>query len=110
MQLRCLLTVLAVPLLSASLNYFRPACRPVQYWRTGGKAREFPELSSGSYGIPHIQAKPNFGVAIGGGGYRAATLASGWIRGLHNISHPDDSKATILSKTKYLSTISGSSW
>lgn len=83
---------------------------PVHYWRTGGKTREFPELSSGNYGIPHIQAKPNFGVAIGGGGYRAATLASGWIRGLHNIPHPDDSEATILSRTKYLSTISGSSW
>eukprot|EP00195_Chlamydomonas_chlamydogama_P014059 CAMPEP_0202914100 /NCGR_PEP_ID=MMETSP1392-20130828/62226_1 /ASSEMBLY_ACC=CAM_ASM_000868 /TAXON_ID=225041 /ORGANISM="Chlamydomonas chlamydogama, Strain SAG 11-48b" /LENGTH=84 /DNA_ID=CAMNT_0049605621 /DNA_START=154 /DNA_END=405 /DNA_ORIENTATION=+ len=44
---------------------------------------QFPELSSGDYGIPALQAKPNFGVGVSGGGLRATALALGWLRGLH---------------------------
>lgn len=45
----------------------------------------YPEVSEGDYGIPHIKAKPSLGVAMSGGGFRATTCASGWLRGLHNV-------------------------
>ncbi len=45
---------------------------------------EYPELSAGAeWGIPALQAKPNLGIALSGGGYRAATLSLGWVRALY---------------------------
>lgn len=44
----------------------------------------FPEMrTDDDFGLPALQAKPSVGIALGGGGIRAAALAHGWIRGLH---------------------------
>ena len=46
----------------------------------------YPELSpDGAWGVPHIQARPNIGVALSGGGFRAATLSLGWVRMLYEV-------------------------
>jgi hypothetical protein len=63
----------------------------------------YPELDpKGPWGIPSLQAKPNFGIAMSGGGYRATTLALGWARALHALG--------ALDAARYLSTNSGGSW
>jgi hypothetical protein len=52
---------------------------------------------------PEIASKPlNFGIALSGGGFRAATLAIGTLRGLDLLG--------ILSQSRYTSSNSGSSW
>uniref|UniRef100_A0A0G4FU63 PLA2c domain-containing protein n=1 Tax=Chromera velia CCMP2878 TaxID=1169474 RepID=A0A0G4FU63_9ALVE len=63
---------------------------------------DFPELSQGPFGIPSLQEKPSFGVALSGGGYRSCALASGWMRALSLLG--------VLQKVRYASTTSGSSW
>lgn len=62
----------------------------------------YPELSSSEYGIPSLQAKPDFGIAVSGGGYRATTLALGWVRALYWLG--------AVAKSRYLSSNSGGSW
>lgn len=59
----------------------------------------YPEVSDGAYGIPHIQAKPSLGVSMSGGGFRATTCASGWLRGLHNVSVERDTVCRTLGTT-----------
>ncbi|GFR41221.1 hypothetical protein Agub_g1894, partial [Astrephomene gubernaculifera] len=49
-----------------------------------------------------LQAKPNLGLALSGGGYRAATLSLGWVRGLHMLG--------VLPHLRYVSSNSGGSW
>ena len=44
------------------------------------------ELSDTQFGIPALQGKANFGVCVSGGGMRAASLAYGWVRALHEVS------------------------
>lgn len=44
-----------------------------------------PEVSDTDYCIQHIKDKPALGIALSGGGYRAATCAAGWVRGLHKV-------------------------
>lgn len=36
----------------------------------------------GQWGIPRLLATPDVGIALGGGGLRAAAFADGWMRGL----------------------------
>ncbi|KAG2442832.1 hypothetical protein HXX76_002911 [Chlamydomonas incerta] len=63
----------------------------------------YPELSpSGDWGIPDLQARPNLGVALSGGGYRAATLAVGWVRALHALG--------LMPHARYVASNSGGSW
>jgi hypothetical protein len=38
--------------------------------------------------MPELIAKPSFGICLSGGGLRAAVLASGWVRALHEVSGP----------------------
>lgn len=46
----------------------------------------FPEASSGSnYSMPSVTSRPRFGIAISGGGMRAATLGLGYLRGLQQV-------------------------
>lgn len=45
-----------------------------------------PEVSDTDYGIPHIKEKLPIGIALSGGGFRAATCAVGFMRGLHKVS------------------------
>ncbi|KXZ56638.1 hypothetical protein GPECTOR_1g575 [Gonium pectorale] len=64
---------------------------------------EYPELSrTGDWGIPALLSRPNLGVALSGGGYRAATLGLGWMRGLHLLG--------LLPAVRYVSSNSGGSW
>ncbi|KAG2499382.1 hypothetical protein HYH03_002957 [Edaphochlamys debaryana] len=63
----------------------------------------FPELDpEGPWGIPALQARPNIGLALSGGGYRAATLALGWVRALHVLG--------VLPHLRYIASNSGGSW
>jgi hypothetical protein len=44
----------------------------------------YPELDPHSdFGIQAIQEKPSLGIAMSGGGLRAAPLAFGWLRAMH---------------------------
>jgi hypothetical protein len=62
---------------------------------------KYPELEENE--CPEIASKPlNFGIALSGGGFRAASLAIGTLRGLHQLG--------IFSKSRYISSNSGSSW
>ena len=46
-----------------------------------------PEVNEGTdYFIPHIKEKLPIGIALSGGGFRAATCAVGFMRGIHNVS------------------------
>jgi hypothetical protein len=56
----------------------RPDAEPVQ-------RIVYPEVSDTDYGIRHIKEKPSLGLAMSGGGFRAATCAAGWTRGLHKV-------------------------
>jgi hypothetical protein len=58
----------------------------VHVWK-GSNAPGFvyPEQQSGDWGIRSLQERPNFGVAVSGGGYRATTTALGWMRGLFEV-------------------------
>ena len=64
----------------------------------------FPELrkDEAEGGIPGLQGKPNFAVCISGGGMRATTLATGWVRTLV--------QEQILKDARYLTSNSGGSW
>ena len=65
----------------------------------------YPELtnpSTSNYSIPALLAKPNVGIAISGGGFRAATLGLGWLRALHLLN--------ITSAARYFSSNSGGTW
>lgn len=103
-----------LPLLALALLLLAPpAARAFRYrpdgWVTGdvwqygdGSAFVFPELSDGPYGVPELQRRPDFAVALSGGGYRATTLALGWLRALHALG--------AMEKARYLSSNSGGSW
>jgi hypothetical protein len=65
----------------------------------------YPELTNpgtSNYSVPELLAKPNFGIAISGGGFRAATLGLGWLRALHIMN--------FTSSARYLSSNSGGTW
>lgn len=41
----------------------------------------YPEQdANGDYYVPNMGKRPNFGIAVSGGGYRAVTLALGYVR------------------------------
>ena len=52
--------------------------------------------------LPEMQAKADFGIALSGGGLRAACLSLGWLRALHQLG--------LLQKAKYMSSNSGGGW
>jgi hypothetical protein len=53
-------------------------------------------------GFPHIMSKQSFGIAMSGGGTRAASLGVGWLQAL--------SDSNLLAKARYMSVNSGGSW
>eukprot|EP00878_Enallax_costatus_P000930 GHUV01001060.1.p1 GENE.GHUV01001060.1~~GHUV01001060.1.p1 ORF type:complete len:719 (+),score=173.97 GHUV01001060.1:262-2418(+) len=64
---------------------------------------EYPEASpSSNYYVPIANERPNFGIAVSGGGYRAVTLALGYVRALHMLN--------LTQQARYLSSNSGGSW
>lgn len=53
---------------------------------TSSPSFRYPELAfPGPFWIPSLTQAPDVGVALGGGGLRAAALADGWLRGLHQV-------------------------
>jgi hypothetical protein len=61
--------------------------------------------SPGTYpckSFPQITMKPDFGIAMSGGGLRAAALGLGWLRALN--------KHGLITKARYISVNSGGSW
>jgi hypothetical protein len=54
--------------------------------------------------FPQIIQKPDFGIAISGGGLRAAALGLGWLRALNEAGDG------LLTKARYISVNSGGSW
>lgn len=69
---------------------FSPAhCIKVRVW-TNVTDSDFiyPEIDPASdYSIDSLMEKPSLGIAISGGGWRAASLAYGWLRALHLVSY-----------------------
>jgi hypothetical protein len=58
-----------------------PAAAPLRCCPAADKWFSYPEQSAGSdYFVPTLNKRPNFGIAVSGGGYRAVTLALGWVR------------------------------
>eukprot|EP01037_Dinobryon_pediforme_P036104 gene36104-42872_t len=72
-------------------------------WKTPNDASEFPEALS-----KNLEKKKNFGIALSGGGMRAASNALGWLRAFND----DDPIRPIneLKNAKYISVNSGASW
>ena len=70
----------------------------------GTNSSEFihPELRPNVDGASYILSKPNFGIALSGGGMRASTLGLGILRGLHHLD--------LYAKARYVSSNSGGSW
>lgn len=105
-QLAVYAVLLLLPNVSVVLSQvYRPES-PVEFniW-TGANESWFnyPEaFEPSNYSIPLIQAKPNVGIAISGGGFRAATLGLGYLRALYLLN--------ITSSAKYISSNSGGSW
>lgn len=63
----------------------------------------YPEiLNNSNYSIPIIQKKPTIGIALSGGGFRAATLGLGYLRALYLLG--------VTTSAKYLTSNSGGSW
>jgi hypothetical protein len=53
---------------------------------------KFPEATLASnYSMPSVTSRPRFGIALSGGGMRAATVGLGYLRGLHQVGIPTDS-------------------
>ena len=68
----------------------------VCYWKVPEQIKEgYPEKDL-------LRDKCDVGLALSGGGMRAATLCIGWLQALEELG--------VLSKLKYVSTVSGSSW
>eukprot|EP00775_Hariotina_reticulata_P001277 gene1277-1617_t len=76
----------------------------IKLW-TNANAKWFvyPELvSTSNYFVPSINNRPSLGIAVSGGGYRAVTLALGYVRALQMMN--------LTQQAKYLSSNSGGSW
>lgn len=88
----------------SSQSLYQPNKSVNTYTWAGARSPDFsyPELSNSEWGIPSVLAKPNFGIALSGGGYRATTLALGWVRALYAMGY--------LQQARYLSSNSGGSW
>jgi hypothetical protein len=52
----------------------------------GSAGFTFPEVSEDPrFRVQSVVSKPSFSICLGGGGMRAATLALGWIRAVHQV-------------------------
>lgn len=106
---RTQLAVYTLLVLLNSPNVFSTVHRPeasvnLSIW-TGANESWFayPEaFEPSNYSIPLIRSKPNVGIAISGGGFRAASLGLGYLRALYLLN--------ITSSVKYISSNSGGTW
>jgi len=67
----------------------------IKYWPITAEQIVFPEFGT-------LNSKDDVGIALSGGGVRAAVLAIGWLQVFHELG--------VLEKVKYVSSISGGSW
>ncbi|GLC39137.1 hypothetical protein PLESTF_000975200 [Pleodorina starrii] len=76
----------------------------IKIWRRDADGELcFPEFQDPEFAVPGLMTdKAPLAVCISGGGFRATTLALGWLRGMQHLG--------LLSKVRYLSVISGASW
>lgn len=82
-----------------NLNSFRFSSSVCRVWTDiNNPSFTYPELEECS----ELKNKPNFGIALSGGGCRALSMSIGTLRELHKIG--------VLKKSRYISTNSGSSW
>jgi hypothetical protein len=70
-------------------------------WSPPNKESDFPEIADPDPEWAKLH-KFNFGIAISGGGMRAATQALGWLRAFNELD--------ALKKARYVSVNSGASW
>lgn len=75
----------------------------IKTWRAPNHASEFPEASTDL-----LIGKKNFGIALSGGGMRAASNALGWLRTFN--SNEDKGRINAFNDAKYISVNSGASW
>jgi hypothetical protein len=68
-------------------------------WSPPGLDGEYPCAQ-----FPQIKQKPNFGIAVSGGGLRAAVLCLGWLKALNKAGDG------LVTKARYISVNSGGSW
>jgi hypothetical protein len=70
-------------------------------WRVPNADDEYPEVAGDSVDW-HLKNKPSFGIALSGGGMRAASNALGWLQAFHDKG--------ALAKARYVTVNSGASW
>jgi hypothetical protein len=78
---------LAILLLTLAAQHQNCAAVQVRIW-TNITATDFvwPEVDPyGDFGIEQLRQRPSLGIALSGGGLRAAALAYGWLRTLHQV-------------------------
>eukprot|EP00878_Enallax_costatus_P004763 GHUV01005014.1.p1 GENE.GHUV01005014.1~~GHUV01005014.1.p1 ORF type:complete len:688 (+),score=137.57 GHUV01005014.1:137-2200(+) len=100
----CVLALLLAAANAQAAVYSPPNAYNFSVWTGANESWfQYPEtLNSSNYSIPIIQAKPAIGIALSGGGFRAATLGLGYLRALFLLN--------ITSSAKYLTSNSGGSW
>jgi hypothetical protein len=82
---------------------------PVTVWTNTSAGFMHPEFSQGPFGIPALQSKLSLGLAQGGGGMRAASVAAGTLRALHMVSPGVQRPATRLLGVQH-SAVGTASW
>lgn len=83
MRQQCSCALMAMVLLAAAIRGAHGI--KTRVW-TNATDKDFvyPEQDLGSdFGIDMLVDKPSLGIAVSGGGWRAASLAYGWLRALH---------------------------
>lgn len=80
----------ALQLRSCAAEVYKPPAPLAANAFVGGNTSLFvyPEASNGSssnYSMPSVTERHRFGIALSGGGMRAATLGLGYLRGLHEV-------------------------
>ena len=69
---------------------------PVTVWTNTSAGFTYPELTQGPFGIPALQSKLSLGLALAGGGLRAAAAAIGTLRALHMVSQGANGQLKVL--------------
>ena len=77
-------------------------------WNTKSNPRIFPEQNGRERQLPELNDKADLGVAFSGGGTRSASATIGQLRALKRIKL--NNGASLLSRVKYISAVSGGSW
>ncbi len=74
----------------------------VRYWETTGDNFKYPEMSDPDLKYEPILSRPNFGIAVSGGGTVSAALSTGYFTALE--------KLHLVEKARYIAGVSGGTW